>query len=244
MNEITGKVNTQFNKADYFFQLRKTNEALIQYNEQLQNRLNENFEKQDTSTKMVIENLLNDTTGRQRKWLYLPTKVVSNSVLAQNNFIVLHRGAAQQLKKDAGVVDINNGVVGIVTDVSENFAVVMSLLHKDSKISVKLKKGGEVGQVIWDGKDPNRLSLIDIRKSAQVAKGDTVYSSGFTTTFPYGLLVGTIEEVMQDKSTNNYIIYLKSSANFYNLQLVYAIENLKREEVDQLLKNANNKVNN
>ena len=244
MNEITGKVNTQFNKVDYFFQLRKTNEALVQYNEQLRNRLNENFEKQDSSTKIVMENLLNDTTGRQRKWLYLPTKVVSNSVSAQNNFIVLQRGAEQQLKKDAGVVDFNNGVVGIVTDVSENFAVVMSLLHKDSKISVKLKKGGEVGQVIWDGKDPNRLSLIDIRKSARVAKGDTVYSSGFTTTFPYGLMVGTIEEVMQDKSTNNYIIHLKSSANFYNLQNAYAIENLQREEVDLLLKNANNKANN
>ena len=244
MNEITGKVNAQFNKVDYFFQLRKTNEALVQYNEQLRNRLNENFEKQDSSTKIVIENILNDTTGRQRKWLYLPTKVVSNSVSAQNNFIVLQRGANQQLKKDAGVVDLNNGVVGIVTDVSENFAVVMSLLHKDSKISVKLKKGGEVGQVLWDGKDPNRLSLIDIRKSARVAKGDTVYSSGFTTTFPYGLMVGTIEEVMQDRSTNNYIIHLKSSANFYNLQHVYAIENLQREEVDQLLKNANNKVNN
>lgn len=244
MNEITGKVNTQFNKVDYFFQLRKTNEALVQYNAQLRNRLTENFEKQDTSTKMVMENILNDTTGRQRKWLYLPTKVVSNSISAQNNFIVLQRGAAQQLKKDDGVVDLNNGVVGIVTDVSENFAVVMSLLHKDSKISVKLKKGGEVGQVIWDGKDPNRLSLIDIRKSARVAKGDTVYSSGFTTTFPYGLMVGTVEEVMQDKSTNNYIIHLKSSANFYNLQHVYAIENLQREEVDQLLKNANNKVNN
>jgi rod shape-determining protein MreC len=244
MNEITGKVNTQFNKVDYFFQLRKTNESLVQYNEQLRNSLNENFERKDTATKIMMESLLNDTTGRQRKWLYLPTKVVSNSVSAQNNFIVLQRGTAQQLKKDAGVVDLNNGVVGIVTDVSENFAVVMSLLHKDSKISVKLKKGGEVGQVIWDGRDPNRLSLIDIRKSARVAKGDTVYSSGFTTTFPYGLMVGTIEDVVQDKSTNNFIIHLKSSANFYNLQHVYAIENLQREEVDKLLKNANNKVNN
>lgn len=244
MNEVTGKINARFNRVDYFFQLRKTNEVLVKTNEQLRNQLRENFERQDTSTKIVVEPPLNDTTGSQRKWLYLLAKVVSNSVSAQNNFIALQRGAAQELKKDAGVVDLNNGVVGIVTDVSENFAVVMSLLHKDSKISVKLKKGGEVGQVIWDGKEPNRLSLIDIRKSAQVAKGDTVYTSGFTTTFPYGLLVGTIEDILQDKSTNNYIIHLKSSANFYNLQYVYSIKNLQREAVDQLLKNANNKANN
>ena len=244
MNEVTGRVNTQFNKVDYFFKLRNTNEVLIKNNERLVNLLNENFEKQDTSTKIVSENIFNDTTGRKRKWQYFSAKVVSNSVAAQNNFIAIHRGAGQQIKKDDGVVDLNNGVVGIVTEVGENYSVIMSLLHKDSKISAKLKKGGEVGQVIWDGKEPNRLSLIEIRKSALVAKGDTVYTSGFTTTFPYGLMIGTIDEIVKDKSTNNYILYLKSTANFYNLQYVNAIENLQREEVDQLLKNANNKVNN
>lgn len=244
MNEVTGRVNTQFNKVDYFFKLRNTNEVLIKNNERLVNLLNENFEKQDTSTKIVSENIFNDTTGRKRKWQYFSAKVVSNSVAAQNNFIAINRGAGQQIKKDDGVVDLNNGVVGIVTEVGENYSVIMSLLHKDSKISAKLKKGGEVGQVIWDGKEPNRLSLIEIRKSALVAKGDTVYTSGFTTTFPYGLMIGTIDEIVKDKSTNNYILYLKSTANFYNLQYVNAIENLQREEVDQLLKNANIKVNN
>ena len=244
MNEVTGRVNTQFNKVDYFFKLRNTNEVLIKNNERLVNLLNENFEKQDTSTKIVSENIFNDTTGRKRKWQYFSAKVVSNSVAAQNNFIAINRGAGQQIKKDDGVVDLNNGVVGIVTEVGDNYSVIMSLLHKDSKISAKLKKGGEVGQVIWDGKEPNRLSLIEIRKSALVAKGDTVYTSGFTTTFPYGLMIGTIDEIVKDKSTNNYILYLKSTANFYNLQYVNAIENLQREEVDQLLKNANIKVNN
>ena len=120
----------------------------------------------------------------------------------------------------------------------------MSLLHKDSKISAKLKKGGEAGQVIWDGKDPNRLSLTDIRKSAKVAKGDSVYTSGFTATFPYGLMLGTIDEIIPDKGTNNFLIKLKSTANFYNLQYVYAIENFQKDEINTLLKNAINKTNN
>ena len=154
------------------------------------------------------------------------------------------RGTAQQLRKDEGVVAPNNGVVGIVTEVSNNFAVVMSLLHKDSRISVKLKKGGDAGQVIWDGKEPNRLSLTDIRKSAKVAKGDTVLTSGFTTTFPYGLLVGIVDEVIPDKSTNNYIIKLKSAANFYNLQYVYAIDNFEKDEINMLLEKAKSKINN
>ncbi|MEO5888784.1 MAG: rod shape-determining protein MreC [Ferruginibacter sp.] len=244
MNEVTGKINTQYNKIDNYIQLKKTNEALAKDNERLRNLLKENFDKPDTSTKFVTDSIAYDTLGNRRKWLYLSAKVVSSSISAQNNFIVLSRGYGQQLKKDDGVIDPGNSVVGIITDVSENFAVVMSLLHKDSKISVKLKNGGDAGQVIWDGKEPNRLSLIDIRKSAKVVKGDTVYTSGFTTTFPYGLMVGTVDEIVADKGTNNYLIKLKSSTNFYNLQYAYAIENFQKEEINRLLKNANNKINN
>ncbi|MBC7888817.1 MAG: rod shape-determining protein MreC [Ferruginibacter sp.] len=244
MNEVSGKVNTWFNKIDYYFQLKKTNEQLVKDNERLRNQLKVNFASPDTTTKIVTDSIPYDTLGNHRKWLYLSAKVVFNSVSAQNNFIVLGRGLHQQLKKDDGVMDPNNGVVGIITDVSENFAVVMSLLHKDSKISAKLKNGGDAGQVTWDGKDPNRLSLIEIRKSAKVARGDTVFTSGFTPTFPYGLLIGTIDEIIPDKSTNNYIIKLKSAANFYNLQYVYAIENFQKDEINRLLENAKNKINN
>ena len=229
---------------DNFLQLNKSNESLKKENEMLRNQLKANFGNSDTANKLVTDSIPYDTLGNRRKWIYQAAKVVSNSVTAQNNFIVLSRGTAQQLRKDEGIIDPNNGVVGIITDVSENFAVIMSLLHKDSRISVKLKKGGDAGQVIWDGKEPNRLSLIDIRKSAKVVKGDTVLTSGFTTTFPYGLLVGIIDEVMPDKSTNNYIIKIKSAANFYNLQYVYAIDNFEKDEINRLLEKAKTKINN
>lgn len=244
MNEITGKVNLQYNKIDNFIQLNKSNEMLKKENERLLNLLKYNFVIPDTINKIVADSIPYDTLGNKRKWLYQSAKVVSNSVTSQNNFIVISRGTAQQLRKDEGVIDPNNSLVGIVTEVSENFSVVMSMLHRDSRISVKLKKGGDAGQVIWDGKEPNRLSLIDIRKSAKVAKGDTVLSSGMTTTFPYGLMVGIIDEVLPDKSTNNYIIKIKSAANFYNLQYVYAIDNLQRDEINKLLEKAKSKINN
>ena len=245
MNEITGRVNEQYNKVDYYLQLKKTNQQLVKDNERLRNLMKANFESPDTANKIVIDSIPYDTLGNHRKWLYQAAKVVSNSVSTQNNFIVLGRGSGQQLKKDEGVIDPNNGVVGIVTDVSENYAVVMSLLHKDSKINALLKndpQGG--GTIIWDGKEPNYLSMINVRKSVKVAKGDTVFTSGITTTFPYGLMIGTVEQVEPEKSTNNYIIKVKSTANFYNLQFVYAIDNNQREEINKLVEKAKIKINN
>lgn len=245
MNEITGRVNQQYTKVDDFLALKKKNQELQRQNERLLNLMKQNFEVPDTSTKLVTDSIPYDTLGNHRKWIYQAAKVVSNSVSTQNNFVVLGRGAAQQLKKDEGVIDANNGVVGIVTDVSENYAVVMSLLHKDSKINALLKNdplGG--GTIIWDGKEPNYLSMINVRKSVKVAKGDTVFTSGITTTFPYGLMIGTVDKVEPDKSTNNYIITIKSTANFYNLQYVYAIDNYQREEINKLIEKAKTKINN
>jgi rod shape-determining protein MreC len=245
MNEVTGRVNEQYTKLDDFFALKKKNLELQRQNERLLNLMKENFAIPDTSTKVVTDSIPYDTLGHHRKWAYQAAKVVSNSVSTQNNFIVLGRGTAQQVKKDEGVIDANNGVIGIVTDVSENYAVVMSLLHKDSRINAILKndpQGG--GTIIWDGKEPNYLSMINVRKSVKVAKGDTVFTSGITTTFPYGLMIGTVEEVMPEKSTNNYIIKIKSTANFYNLQYVYAIENYQREEINKLVEKAKTKINN
>lgn len=245
MNEITGKVNDQYTRVDDFLALKKKNQELQRQNERLLNLMKQNFEVPDTSTKIVTDSIPYDTLGNHRKWAYQAAKVVSNSVSAQNNFIVLGRGSGQQLKKDEGVIDPNNGVVGIVTDVSENYAVVMSLLHKDSKINALLKndpQGG--GTVVWDGNEPNYFSMINVRKSVKVAKGDTVFTSGITTTFPYGLMIGTVEMVAPEKSTNNYIIKIKSTANFHNLQYVYVIDNYQKEEITKLLEKAKSKINN
>lgn len=234
-NQLTGKVNEKYSRVEYYFQLKKTNDSLVRANEKLYNKLKADFELPDTTSKTVIDSIRIDSIEEYRKYHYFPAKVVYNSVAAQNNFIVLGRGAGQQLKEGMGVIDLNGGVVGIVTDISKDFAVVMSLLHKDSRISGKLLKGGETGTLSWDGKTPNMIALTGISKSAKVAKGDTIISSGFSTSFPKGLMIGIVTEVVPEKSTNNFMIKFRSSANFYNLEYVYAIDNKQAEEINTLL---------
>jgi rod shape-determining protein MreC len=236
MNEVTGRVNKQYNKIDNFFQLGQKNDELRKQNERLLNMQHSSFENTDTANKIVTDSIPFDTLGNKRKWLYQTAKVVSNSVTAQNNFVVLNRGAAQQLGKDEGVIDANNAVIGTVTEVSANFAVVMSLLHKDSKLTAVLKNDSSSGGlIVWDGKEPNYLSLQNVRQSAKAKKGDTVLASTITGKFPPGMIIGTIDEIKRDVSTNNFIIKVKSAANFYNLQYAYGIKNFQKEEIEKLL---------
>jgi rod shape-determining protein MreC len=234
-NQVTGKINEKYNSITSYFRLKKTNDSLVAANEMLYNKLKADFEFPDTTSKLIIDSIKVDSMEQFRKYQYYPAKVVYNSVASQNNFIVLGRGSSQNIKPGMGVIDPNSGVVGVVTEVSVGYAVVMSLLHKDSHLSGKLLKGGETGTLNWDGKTPNIISLGGIPKSAKVAKGDTIISSGFSTSIPKGMMIGIVEEVKSDKSTNNHLIKFKTAANFYNLEFAYVIENKQTEAIKTIL---------
>lgn len=236
-NQMTGKVNSRYNQVEKYFHLKKTNDSLVRANEVLYNKLLENFDVADSLPRTVVDTISVDSLKQYRAITYLHARVVSNAVSAQNNFIVLSRGSEEGMKEGMGVVDINQHVVGIITEVTRDYAVVMSMLHKDSHISGKLLKSGETGTLSWDGKEPNLVTLTNIPKSAKMATGDSVITSGFSTTFPKGLLIGRIEGVYTEPSSNYYKVKLFTAANFYNLQYVYAIENKHQEPVKKILDN-------
>ncbi|WP_460561123.1 rod shape-determining protein MreC [Ferruginibacter profundus] len=237
-NQLTGKINEQYNKVEDYFHLKKTNDSLVKANERLYNKLRSDFQLPDTTSKTVLDTIKVDSLTQYRRYTYLQAAVIENAVNTQSNFIVVARGRVQQLKEGMGLVDINNAAVGVITAVTDDYAVAMSLLHKDSHIDGKLLKSGETGTISWDGAVPNIVSINRIPKSAKVAKGDTIITSGNSTYFPRGMIIGYVTEVLPEKSSNNYSIKLKTAADFYSLQYVFAIDNKQQEAIDQLLEKA------
>ena len=65
-----------------------------------------------------------------------------------------------------------------------------------------------------------------------------IITSGFSTSFPKGMMVGYVVEVIAEKSTNNYLIKLRSAANFYNIEFVYAIDNKQADEINKIQEKA------
>lgn len=240
-NEMTGRISTQYNKVSYYFYLKRTNDSLVNANERLYNLLREDYSIPDTVNRVAIDTLRTDSLQSYRRYLYMQAKVVRNSVSQPNNYIVLHRGKNQGIETDMGVIGENSGVIGTVVEVSNNFSVVMSLLHSQSNISARLKRGGETGTLVWDGQNRNILFLKDISKSAKVNQGDTVITSGFSDKFPEGLLLGYVKDIINDKSSSTYTIRVQSAVNFENLQFAYIIQNLQHSEPEDLLKKVKSK---
>lgn len=231
--EITGKLDEKYNGIEYYFQLKKTNEQLVAENSRLHQLLKDNYENPSLPGIQIVDTLKTDSMMRIQKYFYLPAKVVGNSVLSQANFLTIHRGSAQNVKANMGVAS-SLGIVGTVVNVSENYASVMSLLNRNYKVVVKLKSGGERGTVEWDGANPSFVTLKDIPKSAKVNKGDTVVTSTISSLFPGNIMVGTVQEIVDDKSSNFYTLRLKTATNFFNVEYVYVIDNIQYGEQKKL----------
>jgi rod shape-determining protein MreC len=232
-NEVTGRVNYQYNKVQNYFHLKENNRLLLEENARLKNLLRTDFEGPDSLRDVVVDTLVRDTSGRYRKFIWLPAKVVNNTVSQQQNYVTLHRGSNQGVKKDMAVVG-PQGVVGTVIAVSENFSRVMSVLNRNSKVSSMLKKGNIPGTVEWDGRDPRFLTLRNIPKSVAVSRGDSVVTSIYSANFPSDIMVGIVWDITSDPTSNFSIIRLKTATNFYNLEYAYLIENVQWEEQRRL----------
>lgn len=228
-NEITGYFNTRFDRVDDYFHLKEENERLHAMNDSLLNLLGVNFMAIDTTTRIYTDTSRIDTTGKVRTYYWRDAQVVSNSINEQNNYIQINRGSKHGIKDRMAVINSDGAAVGRVINVSENFSQVMSLLHREIRVSVMMKNSGNTGTIEWDGENPLFLTLRNIPKSDTINIGDTVVTS-IHSEFPPGFIVGRVARKIDDKSTNFYILRIKTAANFQNLQRVHVIENLFYDE--------------
>jgi rod shape-determining protein MreC len=241
-NEITGYINSKYDNVDDYFHLKEENQRLHSMNDSLLQLMHFNFMVPDTGSRIIIDTVKFDTSGLVRRFFWRDAKVINNSVSEQKNYFQINRGSRQGIKDDMAVVNSDGSAVGVVVNVSENFSQVMSLLHVQRKVNAMMKKSRNSGTIEWDGKNPLFLTLRGIPKSDSISVGDTVLTSLYSFNFPPGLLIGTVDGKVDDKSTNFFVLRIRPAANFQNLQQVHVIENLQHNEQASLDKDTRRKI--
>jgi rod shape-determining protein MreC len=232
-NESTGWINLRYDRLESYLQLKEKNEALTRQNTLLLNQLPANFTATDTSSAVLPDSLFHDSLSSHRKYLWREAKVVSNTVGLPNNYFTIERGENQGIRKDMGVISAM-GIAGTVVNTSSNFAVVMSMLHRQFRVSARIKKSGDLGIVQWDGKDPQFVLMSNVPKSVSVAKGDSVVTSPYSYLFPGGLMVGVVQQIINDPASNFYTLKLRTATDFFKFEYAYVVENLSRDEQKKL----------
>ncbi len=223
-NFFTGSIYAIKNNITTYFGLRKENELLLEENSRLKNLLQLSEKDKVTISDSILFGL---------DFVYLPAEVINNNFSKANNYLTLKGGKNQGFKPEMGVIT-NNGIVGITDQVGANYSTVLSILNTNSSISVQLKRTGHFGSLIWNGKDPNVLQLIDISRQAPVAIGDSITTDGRSTIFPKNIPVGIVKDFTFDQSENFYIIDIALFNDMTRTENVYVIENKDAEEIKEI----------
>jgi rod shape-determining protein MreC len=226
-NQTVAKVYQTAANTKEYFSLKQENDFLGNENAMLRGFLKSNY-----SVVSLKEYKRNDTIYNQQ-YTYVSSKVVNVSVNKRRNYLTLNCGSEQGIKQDMAVMS-SLGIVGIVTNVSKNFASVMSVLHKDVRVNCQLKKDGSYGPLIWDGKDYRYCLLTDIPTHAKIKAGDTVITSELSGIFPEGIMVGTIDSYERRQNESFYTAKVKLSADLKKINHVYIINNKFKTERDSL----------
>ena len=230
---MAGRWYRGVNNVTGYFGLKSENDRLAAENASLRAQLAESYISYTDSVFTV-----NDTVYRQH-YTYTEAKVVKNSWSGQNNYIMLGKGSDHGLKPDMAVIS-PDGIVGVVMAVSPHFSTVMTVLHSDSRNSVKVKRTGISGSLVWDGRDYRYAQVVDVPTTHQFNEGDTIITSGLGGDFPEGVLVGFVESAETLSGSGFYKLRIRVATEFNKLDHVYIVNNRFRDEQQALTAARNN----
>lgn len=234
---ISGYVFEETSRLRDYLGLREQNEALIAENVRLRNEI----DKQPKYIYLTSIDSINFDTLREssvRGYSYFPARVINNSVSRQYNVMTINRGQNQGVHSDMGVIS-ENGVAGIISEASGNFATVIPIINRNFRLSAKIEKNNYFGIIEWDGRNPQIVNLREIPVHVELEDGDTILTSGYSSIFPEGILVGTIDSHSYEGG-NYYQIDVRLATDFRKLQHINVIKNLYRDEQIKLESNIKN----
>lgn len=219
---LTGNIYGISANISSYFGLREENERLVQENERLRKLL---FNPEQEIPQQA------DTTSVN--YAVISANLIKNSFASPRNYLTIDKGRNQGVTQDMGVIT-TDGILGIVENVSSNFATVQSVLNTKSSINAKIKNSEYFGSLEWNAEDYSVAQLIDIPRLVPLVVGDTIVTGGMSSIFPGNIPIGVIKKYDLNTSKSFYNIDVALFNDMANIKNVYLINDKNREEIKEL----------
>ncbi len=241
-NRISASIYKMNSSVFGYFQLKQVNTELADEIAILRNQL-QKYSHPEIALHVDSLTALNDSTlylqTDSAQFRYIPAKVINNSTNKQHNYITLNKGRKDGIEPDMGIIG-PGGVVGIITNVSDNYSTGPTILNTRWRVSAKIKKNDYFGPLSWEGVDPLSAELNEIPYHVELSVGDTIVTSGYSSVFPEGIPIGWIQSFNRESGDNFHKINIRLSTTFMTLSHIEVIENFHIEELTTLQENETN----
>lgn len=204
--------------------LKAENEELKQKIAQMEAEVRQ--AQSDSEENERLRNLLNLREQRRDLSDFEAATITEHSTSNWTSYLTLNRGTDHGVKKKDCVITESGYLVGVVSDVGNNWCTVLNIIDTDTSLGAQVFRTDDIGVAEGDfalmGK--GRLRLDFLPAGAQLLNGDLVVTSGLGGYYPSGLVIGTVEEIQTDDSGATSYAVLQPSADFDSLSQVFIIK--------------------
>ncbi|MBQ8622002.1 MAG: rod shape-determining protein MreC [Oscillospiraceae bacterium] len=152
--------------------------------------------------------------------------IISWSSNEWTNTFTINRGENVGIQVGMCAITANGEVVGLVTEVGSNFAVVKTVLDSSLEISATIVSSGYTGMV-QGGYSTGTKSLLRMEylpSSAVIRNNDQVVTSG-STVYPRNLILGYVVDAGFDDTGVAKFALLEPAADIETLEQVFILTN-------------------
>lgn len=233
-NAVSSSVFETANGVTGYFHLRSINEGLQERNASLENEVLNLKHELDQMRTMLPPDSTDAVYIPTHRFDYTIASVINNNVTKPQNYFTINKGSNAGIRPGMGVVS-HAGIAGIVGAVGPNAARVISLLNVTQHFSVKVKGTNTVGSLEWREGNPDIAYVGELPRHVKYHIGDTIITSGYSTTFPEGLPVGVIMSQVKTSDDNFFTLKVRLATDFKELSSVRVIKDRYKSELDSLM---------
>lgn len=234
---LSGDIQSRRDRFYAYFNLGTENEKLLYQNKKLKESyisLRQELEtRKHISPLKSAYRIIPDSIFPLNGFQFIPCQIVNNTIDRSYNFLTINKGYRNGIKKGMGLIS-EDGVLGMVISVSEHYALAMSILNKNFRLSAKINNENFFGSLVWKGGSPEYASLEYIPLHVNIRKGDTIITTGFSSIFPEGFMVGIIDDYEENSEDGFYEISVRLNSSLGSVYHAYAVANVHRHEIDSL----------
>ena len=232
-NGAVARLHAGKDKVTSYFGLTEKNRALVEQNAMLQQRI---LELEAIASMQHLDSLAKvETVQRVHRMGYniTPAQVIDKSINKTDNYITLNKGTADGVEPDMGVMGVD-GIVGVTYKCTEHYSLVLPLLNSKSRVSCKVLGSDYFGYLRWEGGDSRHAMVYDLPRYSAVEVGDTIVTSGNSSFFPSGMMIGVVKESYPSADGLYVMLEVELSTQFARLEHTFIMSKMDAEELAAL----------
>jgi len=224
------KIRDSFKFITNFSKVKKENEELKKANSDYQGK---SLEYDDLKKESIrLRSMLNFSEQRT-EYDYIGADIIG---VSGNNFLdgfIINKGENKGIKKRM-VAMTGEGLVGQVTSVGDNWAIVQCLSNENIAVAALVQSTRDNNGIVKGYKDENDKLLAEIQRlslDSLIKKDDIILTSGLGGIYPSGIKIGKVLSVYEDKGKVMKGAIIEPFVDFAKIEEVFIVVPKETREI-------------